>query len=242
MAQYKTEAIIIGVKNWGEADKLITLLSPEKGKIMATAFGCRRPKSPLAGALQLFNVVDIQLTEGQRVDTVRQCTLKHHHRVMDTDFNAMAYGAFVAELATNLTIENFPQMDVYKRLRQIMVAFGSRNPRIIALAAAFQLLEKTGMQLSYTHCIRSSEYIEGDAFFNVGEGGAVSSGCTRPEDIPYPETLRKFICQLIDMDWEKENKFSVTGKNLMAAEQIMLLHLNQILDAPLKSLEFLRQL
>ena len=76
MALYSTEAIIIGAKNWGETDRIITLLSPEKGLIKATAFGARRPKSQLAGALQLFNIVEIQLAAGERIDTVRQCSLK----------------------------------------------------------------------------------------------------------------------------------------------------------------------
>lgn len=242
MAQYTTEAIIIGVKNWGEADKMVTLLSPEHGKIIATAFGSRRPKSPLAGALQMFNVVDVQLTKGERIDTVRQCTLKYHHKVMETDFNAMAYGSFVAELTANLAIENFPQVELYRKLRQILVVFGSRNPRIIALAASYQLLESTGMQLSYTHCVRSHQPIEGDAFFNIRAGGAVSKEYAVQEDMAYSEKLRKFICKLIEMDWEQENKFSINAQVLMAAERLMLLHLNDVLEKPLKSLDFLRQL
>ena len=112
MAQYQTDALVLGVKNWGEADKIVTLLSKEHGKIVATAFGCRRPKSPLAGALQMFNEVSVQLTKGERLDTVRQATLKQANKTMSADFSAMAYGAFVAELATNLAVERFPQGDM----------------------------------------------------------------------------------------------------------------------------------
>ena len=54
MGQYSTEALILGIRNWGEADKIITLLSPQQGLIKAAAFGCRRTKSALAGSLQMF--------------------------------------------------------------------------------------------------------------------------------------------------------------------------------------------
>lgn len=242
MAQYLTEAIIIGVKNWGEADKMVTLLSPEKGKITAVAYGSRRPKSALAGTLQLFNVVDIQLTQGERIDTVRQCSLKSHHKIMESDFNAMAYGSFVAELAANLAIEDFPQVQLYKKLRQIFLAFGKRNPRIIALAAAFQLLEITGMQLSYSYCVHSHQPIEGNAYFSVAAGGAIASEYASKQDMSYPEEVRKLICQLMEMDWGQENKFSINGRTMMAAEKLMLLHVHDVVEKPLKSLEFLRQL
>lgn len=242
MAQYLTEAIIIGVKNWGEADKMVTLLSPEKGKITAVAYGSRRPKSALAGTLQLFNVVDIQLTQGERIDTVRQCSLRSHHKIMESDFNAMAYGSFVAELTANLAIEDFPQVQLYKKLRQIYLAFGKRNPRIIALAAAFQLLEITGMQLSYSYCVHSHQPIEGNAYFNVAAGGAILPQYASQQDMSYPEEVRKLICQLMEMDWELENKFSINGRTMMAAEKLMLLHVHDVVEKPLKSLDFLRQL
>ena len=139
MAQYTTEALIIGIKNWGEADKIITLLSPERGRIKAVAFGCRRPKSTLAGSLQMFNQVEVQVREGDRLDTIRSCSLLRAYRVMSTDFTAMAYGSFVAETASRLAIENFPQQEMYSRLQEIFEAFGRRNPRVAALAAAYQL-------------------------------------------------------------------------------------------------------
>lgn len=109
MGQYSTEALILGIRNWGEADKIITLLSPQQGLIKAAAFGCRRTKSALAGSLQMFNQVEIQLKQGDKLDTIRGCSLLHSYRVMSTDFTAMAYGAFVAETASRLAIENFPK-------------------------------------------------------------------------------------------------------------------------------------
>ena len=245
MGVYTTEALVLGVKNWGEADKIVTLFSKEHGRIQATAFGCRRPKSALAGALQLFNTVEIQLTKGDRLDTVRQCSIKHCNRALSSDFAAMAYGAFVAELATGLTVDNFPQGDMYDRLVEIFDAFGSRTPRIIALAAAYQLLEFSGMQLSYRYCIRSNKELEGDAWFSLEAGGALAVDVCREEDrdvIVYPEALRIFILQLLELDWKGKPAFSVSGRIMVQAESIMLSYLNSIFGKPLKSLQFIQQL
>lgn len=245
MSVYTTEALVLGVKNWGEADKIITFFSREHGRIQATAFGCRRPKSPLAGPLQLFNTVEVQLTKGERLDTVRQCSLKHSNRAMSSDFAIMAYGAFVAELATSLAVDNFPQGDMYDRLGEIFNAFGSRNPRIIALAAAYQLLEFSGMQLSYRYCIKSNQELEGDAWFSLEAGGAISQEAHSAADsdaIPYPEALRIFILHLLELDWKSRPSFTVSGRIMVQAESIMLSYLNSIFGKPLKSLQFIQQL
>ncbi|MBR1697878.1 MAG: DNA repair protein RecO, partial [Anaerovibrio sp.] len=236
---------VLGVKNWGEADKIITLLSRDYGKITATAFGCRRPKSPLAGALQMFNEVDIQLTKGNHLDTVRQASLKHVNRTMSTDFSAMAYGAFVAELATNLAVEGFPQSDMYDKLLEVFDAFGSRNPRIAALAAAFQILEFSGMQLSYERCVRSNREIQGDAFFSIQEGGAILPEMVQPEDkelAEYPEALRVFIGQLLKLNWLDKPAFKVSGSIMVQAESLLLGYLYNMFGKPMKSLKFIQQL
>ena len=51
MASYQTAAVVLGSKNWGEADKMVTLFTYDRGLIEAAAFGCRRPRSPLAAGM-----------------------------------------------------------------------------------------------------------------------------------------------------------------------------------------------
>ena len=79
MAIYQTEAVVLGSKNWGDADKMMTFFTKERGLVRAAAFGCRRPRSPLAGGMQMFSHLDLQLSEGRRVDTVRQCILRKEY-------------------------------------------------------------------------------------------------------------------------------------------------------------------
>ncbi|MCR5175747.1 MAG: DNA repair protein RecO [Anaerovibrio sp.] len=245
MAQYQTDALVLGVKNWGEADKIVTLLSREQGKIVAAAFGCRRPKSPLAGPLQMFNEISVQLSKGDKLDTVRQCSIKRINRDMSRDFSVMAYGAFVAELAINLSVEGFPQGEMYNRLLEIFAAFGQRNPRVAALGAAFQLLEFSGMQLSYERCIRCNRDIEGDAYFSIEAGGAVSQDMVQADDhdiVEYPAAMRTFIGQLLRLNWQEKPSFKVSGKIMIQAEDLILRYLYHVFGKPMKSLQFIRQL
>ncbi len=61
---YQTEAIIIKKTKLGEADRILTLYTPRLGKIQAVARGVRRPRSKLAGHLELLTYSLVSLARG----------------------------------------------------------------------------------------------------------------------------------------------------------------------------------
>lgn len=65
MRPWQSEAIILRRTNYGEADRILSLLTPERGKISVIAKGVRKPKSKLAGGLELFAICEISAVEGR---------------------------------------------------------------------------------------------------------------------------------------------------------------------------------
>ena len=65
MPTLQTEAIIMRRTNYGEADRVLTLLTPAYGKLSAIAKGVRRSKSKLAGGLELFATTNLTIVEGR---------------------------------------------------------------------------------------------------------------------------------------------------------------------------------
>ena len=242
MALYRTAAVVLGAKNWGEADKMMTFFTRERGLVQAAAFGCRRPRSPLAAGMQMCSQLEIQLSEGKRVDTVRQCTLRHHYRKLSEDLTVMAYGSFVAEFLREFLPEGQPEPEIFDRLLVILQAFGQRNPRVTAVAAVYQLMEYTGMQLRYEHCVHCGKSIEGDAYFLPSAGGVLCAGCREQAAMEFPEDLRQFILHLRDFDWQEDKPVKIRSELLVRAEQLLLEHLQALLGRPMKSLAFIRQL
>lgn len=242
MAQYTTEAIILGVKNWGEADKLLWFFSREQGKLRAVAYGARRARSLLAGPLQPFNLVSVTLSEGDRLDIVRQCSVGKRYRKLTEDLTAMAYASFVAELTLELCPEHEPQPELYDELGKIFVAFEKRNPRLVALSAAYKLFQIEGLALSSQNCVHCGSELVGDGWFDVKEGGALCEECTSGAAMEYRAGTRELIHLLETVDLEKDETFSIKGADLNAAEVIMLSYLAEITEKPLKSLSFIAQL
>ena len=244
MAQYQTEAVVLSVRNWGEADKMLRLFSRDHGKITAAAFGARRPKSPLASGLQMFHTVELSLSTGERVDTVRGCRLVHRFPHLETDLAAMAYASFIAEVLLELMPDGAPQPEVYDWLPGVLAACGAKNPRIVALAAGFQLLDFAGMGLSFDACAVSGAVIEGDAFFSAAEGGALS--LTAAAEIaakrPYPESLRRLLSTLSVIDWAAPPVFTAKKSDVMAGEALLVAYLQETFGHGLRSLKFIRQM
>ena len=62
---FRAEAIVLRRTNYGEADRILSVLTPDRGKLSAIAKGVRKPKSKLAGGLELLAVCDITLAQGK---------------------------------------------------------------------------------------------------------------------------------------------------------------------------------
>ncbi|MBQ8697698.1 MAG: DNA repair protein RecO [Schwartzia sp.] len=244
MAQYETEAIVLGVRNWGEADKMLRLFSRDHGKITAAAFGARRPKSPLASGLQMFHTVELTLSAGDRVDTVRGCRLVNRFPHLEADLVAMAYASFIAEVLLELMPDGAPQPEVYDWLPGVFAACGPKHPRLVALAAGFQLLDFAGLGLSFDACAVSGAPITGEAFFSATEGGALSPAAAVeiPDKRPYPETLRRLLSTLAVIDWASPPAFTAKRSDIMAGESLLVAYLQDTFGHGLRSLKFIRQL
>ena len=242
MAQYTVEAVVLAVHNWGDADKMVTFMTRDRGKVKAAAYGCRRPKNPLAAGMQLFNHLELQLLEGQRLDTVKQYSLQESFRSISEDLLAMAYASFVAELVLELCPEREPHPEIFAKLLQFFGAFSVRNPRVVALGAAYQLLEYTGSQLSFESCVLCGREIAGKSFFSQQQGGVICTPCHAGGLEAFPESLRQFILSLLAFDWNPAGTLHVTGADLVRAERLLLGYLQYLLEKPLKSLAFIQQL
>ena len=64
MAYVSTQALVLRSVNWRENDRIITLLTPQRGRVEALVRGCRKPKSALMGASQLFTLGNYVLFKG----------------------------------------------------------------------------------------------------------------------------------------------------------------------------------
>ncbi|HFQ94137.1 MAG TPA: DNA repair protein RecO, partial [Anaerolineae bacterium] len=72
---FRTEAIVIKRRNFGEADRLLTLFSREQGKIRAIAKGARKPQSRKTGHVELFMRSKFLMAKGKDLNIITQAEM-----------------------------------------------------------------------------------------------------------------------------------------------------------------------
>ena len=95
---YRAEAIVLRRMNLGEADRLLTLYTPEWGKIRVLAKGVRKPTSRKAGHLELFTHSRLLIAKGRSLDIVTQAETITPFLLLRKDLIRTSYAYYVAEL------------------------------------------------------------------------------------------------------------------------------------------------
>ena len=171
MSIYSTEAILLAVRNYGEADKIATLFSKDFGKISALAYGCRRPKSRMAGAMQIFSQLELSITEGNNLDVIKHCDVKFSNIQVRDDLEIMAYGMFVAELIIEFYPDKQEDEFIYQMLLGVIALLSQKNPRLVALAAGYQILSHSGCQPTDEGCVGCGNDVAEQFYFSFEKAG-----------------------------------------------------------------------
>lgn len=92
MSSLRTRAVVLRRTNFGEADRIIQLLTPE-GKKSVMAKGVRREKSKLAGGVELFAVTDVVIQQGKgSLGILTSARLVHFYRHIIEDYDRLQFG------------------------------------------------------------------------------------------------------------------------------------------------------
>lgn len=105
MPLYKTTALVLRRKNLGEVDQIVTLLSPDKGKIRAVAKGVRKPTSRFSGKIEIFNEITLLLAVGRNLDVITQAELKETFPLLRENLLLFALCSYLMEVVDTFLAE-----------------------------------------------------------------------------------------------------------------------------------------
>ncbi len=146
MNQYKDTAIVLSRIEYGERDRILTLLTREHGKITVIAKGVRAAKSKLAGGIELFSETEISVVSGRgSMGTLVSARLLRHHGniVKDLERTSLAY-SFLQTLQK--MVEDETGQEYYDVLAISLSALGDPefDYHIVSLWFALHVLRLSG--------------------------------------------------------------------------------------------------
>ncbi len=175
---YPAHAIVLRRINLGETDKILTLLTREKGKLSAVAKGARRPASRLVGATELFGHCRMLLAVGQNLDVVTQVEVRNAFPRIRNSLEKIAAASYMTELVDHFTEERLPHEEVFDLLLTgLTVLDALDDPGLIATAFTLQLLAASGYTPSLSECARCHNRDVEFTGFSPVLGGVVCRTC-----------------------------------------------------------------
>ena len=237
MSLYRDQAVVIRTQKLGEADRIITMLTRDHGRIRGVAKGVRRTKSKFGARLEPGSHIDVQLFVGKTFDTVTQVeAIENFGDEFSRDYRRWTISSAILETAERFTSqEREPALHEYQLVVGVLRALAEdrHDPSLILDAFLLRSLAIGGYAPSMTVCSRC-EKPGPHRYFSLVGGGSVCSDC-RPSacTTPATETL-ELMSALINGDWGHAD--SSEGKHRREASGLIAAYLQWHLERGLRSL------
>lgn len=126
MKTHRTRAIVLRRTNYGEADRILQLLTPE-GRRSVMARGVRKEKSKLAGGIELFAISDVVIGEGKgELGVLTSARLVHFYNHIIEDYDRLQFGYLVIKHVTRAS-ETVDEPEWYDMLAEILMALDAKT-------------------------------------------------------------------------------------------------------------------
>ena len=240
---YQTEAIIIRKIKLGEADRILTLYTPHLGKIRAVAKGVRRPRSKLAGHLELLTHSQVSLARGRNLDTITGSQTINSFLPLKSDLKLTSYGLYATELVDQFTAEHIENYPLFQLLLETMHCLCQVGDNELALRYfELHLLKEVGYRPQLQQCVSCCQPLEPITnSFCPSAGGMLCPSCSQGQPLTYPVSVNalKVLRLLQSSDYSTVVKLKMTPELSHQLEGVMRDYLKYLLEREIKSAAWL---
>lgn len=176
---YRTEAIVLNRQNYGEADRILVVYTPSRGRMSIIAKGIRRPKSRFGSYLDYFARVSLDLAKGRDLDVVTGVSAIDSHERLRTDTESYGYAAYFAELTRHLTQDRQENRPLYDLLASSLALVNEGvDPWPVARHFELGILTLLGYRPELFRCVNCAKELEAESnSFSSQLGGMLCPAC-----------------------------------------------------------------
>lgn len=244
MSYIKTKGVILKEINVGEADKIVTIFSKNKGKITGSAKGARRPKSRFVAGSQLFCYSEFVLFKGKDMYSINSCDVIEPFYEIRNDLVKLTYAAHINEIVVDNVQEEQPSSKVLQLFLNslYMLAKTEKAPEQIARVFEIRLMAILGYAPSVIGCIKCGKEDFTDFSFSFINCGFLCKGCIADDKyaLNLSEGAARAINYIVYSNIKNVFNFEVSKKILGELERVSKRYLKDRLDREYNKLDFLK--
>ena len=205
MAQYKTDGIVLDGKKFGEADRILHILTKDRGKISAIAKGVRKGTSKFSGSLEPIMVNSFLLAEGKNLDIVCQVQNLKSYPVVRSSYDLIMRAGSLLEAASKLTEEGLPDEATYELLLAALDAINSGSPsEVVELVFKTGLLKANGIFPELSGCNKCGKTQSRAIHFDSRNSAFICDDCAKSDGVYHPVSNEALsvLYKASRIDWE----------------------------------------
>jgi DNA repair protein RecO (recombination protein O) len=240
---YRTEAIVLKRTDFGEADKLLTVYTPNLGKLRVVGKGIRRLTSRKAGHVELFMQTELFLAKGRNLDIVTQAQTINPHLALREDLVRLSYACYTAELVDRFAEEGVDNLPIYELLLDALDRFCFEPDLALVMRyVELRLLGYFGYRPQLFQCVECRTVLLPETqYFDADAGGVLCPMCGQGQrsatSISLP--VLKVLRFLQTREWELCRGLRISPPTYVELEQTLYRYIVHLLERNLKSIEFL---
>jgi DNA repair protein RecO (recombination protein O) len=246
LSTYTDEGIVLRRVDYAEADRILTVLTREHGKIGVIARGVRKAPGRMAPHTDLFARSAMQIARGRgELDVLAQAQ-RVGPALPSSDARRIACASLCAELADRVLEGNHPlEAGIYELVADALSACAdpARDPRAAVAWFARRMIDRLGYAPELTVCAScGSPLTERPAVFSAAGGGLLCPQCapSDPGGVECSVRVIKVLRVIAAADADLYARLRLDAETLVVLELVVERELAQHVDRRLRSLEVLR--
>jgi DNA repair protein RecO (recombination protein O) len=230
MPYYKAKAIILKSYKLKESDKIVKMYSYDGDIISAVAKGARKIRSRFRGRLELFNIVDMELSRGRNLDVINQAEIVKSFKNIALDFYKFVFCEIISKIILKTQVsggdpspllfkliyvcfDNIDRMDPEDvvSLKKTMCFFGIKFLKVTGYIPLLKNCSRCNKNLSDLYSFSKQKI-----YFSVRDGGVLCRECagfTGNREVLSTSDYR-FLCDLFNLKIEDFRDIEINPRTL----------------------------
>ena len=243
-----TKALVLRSVDYKETDKILTLLTPDLGKVTASARGCRKKGSPLAAGCQLLCWSEMVLYDYQGRWMVKEANTERQFRGVRDDLEKLALACYFAEVTEALALEDMPTPELLSLVLNSLHALDKMDKPLPLVKAAFELRAMciAGYEPLLEGCAVCGAEPPADPRFHLTEGvlhcAACRGGVGEGISMPLNGQALEAMGHIVYGDPKRLFSFRAEGDGLRRLADLTEAYLHTQLERGFRTLDFYKQM
>ncbi|RED65727.1 DNA repair protein RecO [Cohnella lupini] len=240
---YRVEGLVIRSTDYGEGNKIITLLTPTYGKQGIVVRGAKKLKSRYGSLAQLFTYGDFSYYKTGTLGTLNSGEIIESFRELREGLEGPAYAAYASELTDRAINDDEAAAHLFHQLKACQSALaGGKDPQIVIRAYEMKVVNASGYAPMLDECVNCGRQ-DGPFRFSAAAGGALCLSCKHkdPTALELEETVWKLLRVFSALDLRRLGNIAVRDSSKRQLQLALRRWMDVHLNLNLKSRNFLDQ-